>query len=156
MTAYKDKLDAATYYIYAKRVNSIIYPAVITRADVARAASKLAKHLKNLGSQHLTAADYCIQYLYGTKYLAIKYLVINHVGKLATTPDMASTILNKIFYNTVDASFASSSDKRSVEGYTFKLFSGVINWLSRKQITVIISIIEAKLLAIPNADKEAI
>ena len=69
---------------------------------------------------------------------------------------MASITPNKIFYNTADASYISSLDRHSIEGYIFKLFSSVIDWLSYKQTTVTISITEAKLLAILNAGKEAI
>ena len=113
-----------------KRVGSIIYSTVITRADVARVASKLAKYLKNLDPQYLAAADHCIWYLYSTRYLAIEYSAINHVGELTTISAIMTS--NEIFYNTVDISYASSLDRHSVEGYIFKLFSSVINWLSCK------------------------
>ena len=155
MTAYEGEFDNTIYHLYAKRVGFIIYPAVITRADVARAASKLAKHLKNLGPQHLAAADHCIRYLYGTRHLAIKYSATTHIGELTAIP-ATTTTPPEIFYNTADASYASSPDRRSVEDYTFKLFGGVIDWSSHKQSTVMTSTTEAELLAMLNAGKEAI
>ena len=55
-----------------------------------------------------------------------------------------------------DTSYANSPDRRSMEGYAFKLFNGIINWSSRKQSTITTSTTEAKLLAMLNAGKEAI
>ena len=40
---------------------------------------------------------------------------------------MALTTLPEIFYNTTDASYASSPDRRNIKDYTFKLFSDIIN-----------------------------
>ena len=79
---------------------------------------------------------------------------MNYIGELTTTPTMITS--NEIFYNTADASYTSSLDRRSVKDYIFKLFGSVIDWLSRKQTTVTISTTEAKLLAILNVGKEAI
>ena len=81
---------------------------------------------------------------------------MDNVGELTAMPEMASTTPLEIFYNTADASYASSPDRRSVEGYTFKLFGGVIDWSSRKQSTVTMSTTEAELLAMLNVGKEAI
>ena len=106
--------------IYAKKVGSIIYPSVITRPDIARAASKLAEFLKNPGPEHLRAVDHCIHYLQETKYYIIKY---------SQEEETTTSIINNplVFNNSADASYVNNPNRRSGKGYTFKLFGGVIN-----------------------------
>jgi hypothetical protein len=58
---------------YRKKIDSIYYSANITRSDVAKATFKLVEHLINLELEHLHAINHCLQYLYETKYLIIKY-----------------------------------------------------------------------------------
>lgn len=47
-------------------------------------------------------------------------------------------------------------DGKSAEGYTFKLFGGMIDWAAKKQATVSTSTTEAELLAMLHAAKEII
>ena len=56
-----------------------------------------------------------------------------------------------------DASFADNTmDRKSSQGYTIKLFGGLIAWRANKQDTVTTSTTEAKLLALSQVAKEAI
>jgi hypothetical protein len=55
-----------TIYSYQQLIGSLNYAAVITRADVARAASKLAEFLQNPAPQHIKAAHRAIEYLAAT------------------------------------------------------------------------------------------
>ena len=48
---------------YQKKVKSILYAAVITRPDVAFAASRLARFLTNLGLAYQAVADQVLLYL---------------------------------------------------------------------------------------------
>ena len=57
---------------YQKKVGSILYAAVITRLDVAFAASRLAQFLTNLGPAHWAAADQVLLYLQNTRCLALQ------------------------------------------------------------------------------------
>ncbi|OWT42260.1 hypothetical protein VFPPC_18595 [Pochonia chlamydosporia 170] len=45
---------------YQERVGSLMYIAVMTRPDIARAATQLARFLTNPSPEHLAAADQCI------------------------------------------------------------------------------------------------
>jgi hypothetical protein len=55
-----------------------------------------------------------------------------------------------------DASFADNTlDRKSSQGYTIKLFNGLIAWRSSKQDTVTTSTTEAELLALSQVAKEA-
>ena len=141
--------DIECYHVYAKKIGSLIYPAVMTRPDIARAASKLAEMLKNPNWNHVQAADYCMLYLWSTRHLAIEYSAHSNAGELSSTYDKLT------FQNTADASFANNTDRRSGEGYTFKLFGGLVDWASRKQATVSTSTTEAELLAMLHAGKQA-
>jgi hypothetical protein len=56
-----------------------------------------------------------------------------------------------------DASFANNStNRKSLQAFAMKLFSGLIGWRANKQNTVITLIIKAKLLALAQAAKESI
>ena len=136
---------------YQSRVGSILFAAIVTHPDAARTASKLSEHLKNPSANHLAAADQCISYLYGTQYLAIEYSANDNSQETTITSFPA-----EIFDNSADASFANNPDRRSGEGYVFKLYGGPIDWVSRKQSTVMTLTTEAELLAMLHAGKQAI
>jgi hypothetical protein len=137
-------VDPNRMHEYRKKVGSVCYPAVISRPDIAKAASKLAEHLVNPGPAHLTAVDHLIKYLYGTKHLTIKFDASGDKGS------------KHIFEATADAAFANEEGRKSAEEYTFKLFDGLIDWAAKKQATVSTSTTEAELLAMLHAGKEFI
>jgi hypothetical protein len=62
----------------------------------------------------------------------------------------------QIFERKANAFFANNLDWRSAENYIFKLFDDMIDWAAKKQLTVSIFIIEAKLLSMLHADKKLI
>jgi hypothetical protein len=118
---------------YRKKVDSICYSANITRSDVAKATFKLAEHLINLEPEHLHAINHCLQYLYETKYLAIKYF-LSRGDELTIQSfddhdhDQTLSTKNKhVFENTIDVSFANSLERRSYERFTFKLYDDMID-----------------------------
>ena len=56
-----------------------------------------------------------------------------------------------------DASFADNSiDRKSSQAYAMKLFGGMIGWRANKQEMVTTSTMEAELLALSQAVKEAL
>ena len=74
----KQQATAQEIHGYQSRVESLLFAAIVTRPDAARTASKLSEHLRNPSADHLAAADQCISYLYGTRYLAIEYSAHNN------------------------------------------------------------------------------
>ncbi|KAJ6095004.1 hypothetical protein N7467_002517 [Penicillium canescens] len=70
---YEGIASAQEIHLYQQKVGSIGYVTTITRADAAKATSKLAEFLTNLGPQHHRAVDRAITYLYTTRFLAIEY-----------------------------------------------------------------------------------
>ncbi len=61
-----------------------------------------------------------------------------------------------MFMTSVDAFFANKKNRRSDEDYIFKLFDDLIDEAARKQVIILTSIIEAKLLAMLHVEKEFI
>lgn len=101
--------------LYQRRVGSILYAAVITRVDIAFAASRLSRFTMNPGEQHHAAAEHLLRYMLGTKTLALE-------------PGGGDSL-----DTWSDASFADNTlDRKSSQVYVMKLFGGVIRWRANK------------------------
>ena len=139
-------------HAYQQIVGSINFAAVITRPDVAFAASKLSEFLTNPSKCHSEAAIRTLKYLGHSKTLTIWF---NSSAFFGNSDHSSSD--QTIFLASSDASFADDPATRySSQGYGFKLFSGMIDWKASKQKTVTTSSTEAELLAISSAGKELI
>jgi hypothetical protein len=123
---------------YQSKIGSLIYATIITRPDCAFAASELAKYMQNPSQEHIQAINHAISYAYGSKALAIEYSAADQSMICAS-----------------NASFADNLDRKSSEGYIFKLFYGLIDWKARKQSTVTTSTTEAEFLGLSSTIKEA-
>ena len=138
-----DMADQATIHLYQRKIGSILYPAIISRPDIALTTAKLSNFLTNPSPDHMAAANRCIQYLYGSRHLAILFDGLNNTEE-------------KAFRAYTDSSFADDvQDRKSTQGYLLTLFGGPIAWKSGKQLTVTTSSTEAELLALSTAAKEA-
>jgi hypothetical protein len=135
---YNERASLSSIRRYQRKIGSILYAAVITRPDVAFAASRLARFNANPGPEHHAAADQVLLYLGNTKTLALQF------GG------------DDLFTVASDASFADNTlDRKSSQAYVMKLFGGTIGWRANKQATVTTSTTEAELLALAQAAKEA-
>lgn len=124
---------------YQERVSSILYTAIMIRADLAYAAAQLSLYLTNPGPEHFAAADQSIAYLYSTRTLAIRY----------------GSRQEEALVFAADASFADDEEsRRSSHGYTVRLYGGLIHWRAARQDTVTTSTTEAELLGVAHAGKE--
>jgi hypothetical protein len=131
-------------HAYQARIGSLIYAAINTRPDIARATNKLAEFMMNPSTEHIAAADRIIRYLYDTRYLAIQYS--QNTDTAEVTPDL---------HCSTDAAYADDiPTRKSTEGYLFKLFGGPIDWRSTKQKQVTRSSTEAELMALSHAATE--
>ena len=134
---------AQQVHAYQQRVGSINFAAVITRPDVAFAASRLATFLCNPSPAHLAAADQTITYLHRTRTSAIQY----------SAPLQGDD--EQVFVCACDAAYADDRETRkSTGGFLYTLFGGPIDWHSGKQKTITTSSTEAELLALTRAAKE--
>jgi Reverse transcriptase (RNA-dependent DNA polymerase) len=100
--------------LYQEKVGSLLYTAIMIRADVAYTASLLSQFLTNPAPEYFTAVDWALRYLFGTRFLAIQY-----DGESRETQLLIAS----------DASFADDPDtRRSSHGYVITLFGGLILW----------------------------
>ncbi|CRG92922.1 hypothetical protein PISL3812_10003 [Talaromyces islandicus] len=127
---------------FQRRIGSLQYAAVTTRADVAFAASHLSQFLKNPSQEHITAADHAIAYLYQTRDRAIQY----------TAPE--PSVKNEVFIAASDAAYADNHDRRSSQGSVYKLYGGIVEWHATKQKTITTSTTEAELLSLSDVGKQ--
>jgi hypothetical protein len=143
LVPYDGTATAQQTYGYQQRVGSLNYSAVITRPDILKAVLKLSEFLQNPSPIHIAAADQTLEYLVGTKYLAIEFD--------GNQPN------RRIFITSSDSAFADNTITRnSSYGFCFSLFGGVIHYKAVKGNTVTTSSTEAELLALSLTGKEFI
>jgi hypothetical protein len=143
LVPYDGTATAQQTYGYQQRVGSLNYSAVITRPDISKAVSKLSEFLQNPSPIHIAAANQSIEYLVGTKYLAIEF--------------DGNQQDRRIFITSSDSAFADDTMTRnSSYGFCFSLFGGVIHYKAVKGNTVTTSSTEAELLALSLTGKEFI
>jgi hypothetical protein len=130
---------------FQSRVGSLIYPSIITRADITKAINLLATFMQNPSQLHIEQADHIIAYLRDTKFYAIEYF-----AGAARKGDMG--IKHHIFDAASDAAFGDDpSTRRSSEGYVFRLYGGAIDWRASRQDCVTTSTTEAELMSLSHA-----
>jgi hypothetical protein len=143
LVPYDGTATAQQIYAYQQRVGSMNFNAVITRPDISKTMSKLSEFLQNPSPVHLKAADQTLEYLVGTKYLAIEF--------------DGNQQDRRIFITSSDSAFADDTMTRnSSYGFCFSLFGGVIHYKAVKGTTVTTSSTEAELLALSLTSKEFI
>lgn len=157
---YNGQATADDIKAYQQRVGSVIYPAYMTRPDIAMAVSILARFMQNPSPFHMDEVNRVICYLRDTKDLSICY-----DGSLSYKPpnEPVSTSSLSPLFALVKSVFEASSDaaygddpvtRQSTERYLFKLFGGLIDWKATRQTTVTTSTTEAELLSLSNAAKQ--
>lgn len=114
--------NATPNEIYAnqQRVKSIGFASFATRTDISKAVSNLSEVLRNLSPEQSKAAEHCLQYLLGTKHLALKFDGLSQ-GQ-------------RIFGAYSDSAFADNINNRySSHGFCFTLYGGSIHWKAIKE-----------------------
>lgn len=142
LTKYDENATADQFQSYQRKVGSLLYASGVTRPDISRAVGYLSEFKKNPGPQHNEAAHHCFYYLYDTKDFC--------------NDDNGSSSILPLLDCSADAAFGNTSDRRSVQGFVFKLFNGPIHWNSSKQATITTSPTGTELLSLSNATKELI
>ena len=127
---------------YASLVGSLNYAAVCTRPDISYAVSVLSKHLKNPTLNHWQAAKRVLRYLKGTKDYGLTY-------------DAPPSDIN-VLTGYCDASYASTSDARSVSGSCFLFNMAAILWSASTQKAVATSTAESEYYSLGTACQDAV
>ena len=102
----------------ANVVGSLMYAMVETQPNIAHAVGVLRRYMSTPSKEHWIVVKRVFKYLRGTTYLVICYNGnFEEVG----------------VHGFVDSDWAGDiDDRRSTNGYIFKLFGGTVSWLSRK------------------------
>lgn len=117
-----------------------MYVATCTKPDISFTVSYLSQFETYYHSIHWTAAKRVLRYLKGSLKLELKY---NRTGKPIR--------------GFVDADWTNwPIDRRSYTGYTFILGRASVVWEFRKQLTVVLSLLEAEYMPLIEAAKQAI
>jgi hypothetical protein len=134
---------------FAEYMGSLIWPATISRPDIAYAVARVGAYTGNTRATHWTAMKRIFRYLKDTRQHRITY------GGLNLDSDPSSIFNHYGAYSDVD--FASNpDDSKSVSGYIYLLAGGPIAWYSKKQPTVSLSTAEAEYSALAAATRHAI
>jgi len=126
---------------YRQAVGTIMYIAVSTRPDIAKAVSNVSRFLSNPGPMHWKAVKRILEYLKTTK-----------THRFILGGFTAESLLINAFS---DADWAGDLDtRRSTSGYVIFLGTTCISWKSKLQPTVAKSTTEAEYMAISDACDE--
>lgn len=128
---------------YAQLVGTLMYLAIATRPDIAKAVGVLLRFTANPGITHWKGAVHLCCYLAGTMDFKLTY-----------APDFTS---KKLFTAYSDADYGGKADSRcSTSGMVVKMGTGAISWASRLQTTVTLSTTEAEYVSAVAAGQEII
>ena len=116
-------------------VGSLLYLATWTRPDLSYTVMALAQHNASPTRALLLTAKGVLRYLKGTRHWALTY------GDVVCN--------DTITFSDVDWAM-NQSDRKSVSGYAFYMFLGLVSWLSSKQKATALSSTEAEYMAITH------
>ncbi|KAJ3488832.1 hypothetical protein NLI96_g2539 [Meripilus lineatus] len=154
----KEEIEEMKKTPYRELTGALIWISVISRPDIAFAASHLAQFNANPGHAHWVAAKRVLRYLAATRDLR---LVLGLEGVLpigaGDTADMTSPESIQILSGYSDSDWGRDiDDRRSISGYVFRIGGSTIAWNSRKQTTVAASSTEAEYMALAHASKQGL
>ena len=134
-------MEKSDLKLYQRIIRCCIYAITQTRPNITFAIQFLSRLLQQLLPYHLNAAKNLLQYLKGTKNLAISYRV--------PLTGLISNIVKDILYDPLfplrfsDSDFASSKiTSKSTYSYLFTVTRGLISWKSKKSNTITLSTME--------------
>ena len=125
---------------YNEAIGSVLWPAVVSRPDIAYAVGILSQFIQNPGQAHWEGLKRVITYL-------------------ATTKDLWLTFggqTDALVQGFCDADWASQKHRHSISGFSFHYGAGAVSWSSKKQGVVSLSSTEAEYVAQTHAAKEGI
>jgi hypothetical protein len=125
--------------MYRQLIGSLMY-LVNTKPDICFAVNTLSRYMVEPTHVHLVAAKHVLRYLDGTVGYGLRYVSDGEV-KLQDYTDFGWA--------------GRAVDRKSTSGCCFSLGSGMIAWLSRKQLSMALSTVEGEYIASSVASHEA-
>ena len=117
------------YDNYVSLTGSLMYATIGTYPDIAYTVNKLCSFNHSLDMVHWTTTKCILHYLLGMKELGITYTKGSTHGK---------------FYRYAEISFANNHDLTLMSKNIFILNGSTITWISKKEITPMLSTAEAE------------
>lgn len=131
-----------TTHPYRELVGCLMYVTVTSRPDISAAVNYFSGFQSCATDEHWCALKRVLRYIRGTVDL-----------KLVFHRDSDNGVLNGF----VDSDWAGDiTDRKSVSGYVFKIYSSTVSWTTRKQTSVALSAAEAEYMALSIAVTEVI
>ena len=132
---------ACNQKLYQEIIGSLIYVMSCTRPDICFIVSKLSQFMHSPTNTHMNMAKNVLKYLKGTMNYCLTFKKSNEITLLGYS----------------DSDWGSSSDRKSISGYCFKMCDDgpLISWRSKKQPIVSLSSCEAEYVAMTSAIQEA-
>ena len=96
LVANKDITDHIITYLYQCKISLILYPAVISRLDIAFTATRLFSFLSNPFLDYIVATNHYIQYLYSFCYLVILFNGLNNTEEKAFRAYINASFTNNL------------------------------------------------------------
>ena len=129
--------------LYREIVGSLVYLTSCTRPDLAFVITKLSQCLENPTEAHFKLCKFVLKYLKGSKSKGLIY----YKGK---------GDIDLIAYS--DSDWGSSSDRKSISGYCFKLnhADSFVSWRTKRQNVVALSTCEAEYISVTHALQEGL
>jgi hypothetical protein len=128
---------------YRQAVGSLLYASIATRPDLATAVREVSRFMQAPRQAHWTAVKRIFRYLQATRSMGISF----------AGDDRKDTALRGY----ADSDWGNNVDNsRSVSGYAFLIYNGVVSWRSKLQDTVATSTCEAEYVTVYFAGQEAI
>ena len=126
--------------LYSEAIGSILWPAVVSRLDVAYAIGILSQFIQNPRPLHWEGVKHVITYLYSMKQYCLTF----------------GGVTKKLIEGYSNANWASQKYQHLILGYVFYLGCGAIMWSSKKQHIIALSSTKSEDIAQTCAAEEAI
>lgn len=133
---------------YRKLIGYLMYVMLGSRPDLSYSISYFSQFQNCFTQEHWVFLKQVLRYLKFTQNYGLKY--VKSIDK-----DVPNS--NNIMSAFVDADFANSKkDRKSVSGFSIKVFDNFVFWKSKKQATVALSSAEAEYIALSGCITECI
>jgi hypothetical protein len=129
------ELDNTQAQQYMAIVGALNWISSGTRPDIAYTVNVLARHVAKPTTQHMKMAKRCLRYLKGTAHYSLHYHNNEQLYDGLTLDSFA------------DASYATSEDSKSTNGFIIRVNNNVIDWKTSKQKITALSTTEAEFVA---------
>jgi hypothetical protein len=140
----KDDEEACDQALYRQAIGSLLYAALGSRPDIAYAVSILGRYAANPSMEHWGAVKHLLRYLSGTRNYELAIIRKKH--------DLAERTV--VAYS--DADHAGDLDgARSTSGWLVFYDGALIMWKAKKQGLVAHSTMEAELIGMEHAYRQA-